>query len=133
MILISEQLPTKEDADENGLIEWFRSGVWVRGSISNDVPVDATAWRHIDERMPPYYSWEGVKDATNFLYIAAFFYTDNDHPDPVGAIYNNQLPRAIIDVLAHYNVFPEKTVTQQSKMWYVKTAYLQLMKEGKIG
>jgi len=38
--------PTEHDADSHGMVEWKRSGLWVRGLVwSDDPPVDATHWR----------------------------------------------------------------------------------------
>lgn len=46
----SEQLPSADDADENGFVEWLRSGQWLRG-LWEEQPVDATRWRCMSTRI----------------------------------------------------------------------------------
>lgn len=46
----SVQMPAAEDADENGFVEWLRSGVWLRGLVSGNRPVDATHWRPLPSK-----------------------------------------------------------------------------------
>lgn len=46
----SEQRPSADDADENGFVEWLRSGQWLRG-LWNDQPIDATRWRCMSVRI----------------------------------------------------------------------------------
>lgn len=45
-----ERLPKADDADENGFVEWLRSGQWLRG-LWEDKPVDATRWRCMNVRV----------------------------------------------------------------------------------
>ncbi len=45
-----ERLPKADDADENGFVEWLRSGQWLRG-LWEDQPVDATRWRCMSVRV----------------------------------------------------------------------------------
>lgn len=47
----AQRLPTQDDADDNGDVEWLRSGVWMRGRVSTGVPVDATRWRCLGVRV----------------------------------------------------------------------------------
>ncbi|WP_300500756.1 hypothetical protein [Marinobacter sp.] len=47
----SERLPQEDDADENGFVEWLRSGVWLRGPVSEGKPVDASRWRSMGSRI----------------------------------------------------------------------------------
>ncbi|MGX1201244.1 hypothetical protein [Marinobacter sp. MBR-105] len=46
----SERLPTKDDADEHGFVEWLRSGQWLLG-LWQEKPVDATRWRCMSARV----------------------------------------------------------------------------------
>ncbi|WP_372997686.1 hypothetical protein [Marinobacter sp.] len=45
-ILCEERLPSQEDANAQGMVEWLRSGVWMHGAF-DELPVDATRWRKI--------------------------------------------------------------------------------------
>lgn len=38
------RLPTHADANSAGMVDWLRSGIWMRGPY-NETPVDATRWR----------------------------------------------------------------------------------------
>lgn len=49
-VACSERLPTEDDADANGFVEWRRSGRWVRNLVSGGQPVDATHWRRLPAR-----------------------------------------------------------------------------------
>lgn len=40
--------PRLHDADSKGFIEWKRSGQWLRHILDDEIPVDATDWRHTD-------------------------------------------------------------------------------------
>lgn len=40
-------LPSDKDSDPHGNVEWLRSGIWMRGSVSDGQPIDATRWRSI--------------------------------------------------------------------------------------
>jgi hypothetical protein len=44
-ILITERLPTKEDANKNNDVIWIRSEHWECLGRWDKVPVDATAWK----------------------------------------------------------------------------------------
>lgn len=46
----SEKRPSADDADENGFVEWLRSGQWLRGPWKEQ-PVDATRWRCMGARI----------------------------------------------------------------------------------
>ena len=39
------RLPSSDDADKNGMVEWLRSGVACRNTVDGGRPVDATHWR----------------------------------------------------------------------------------------
>lgn len=45
----SDRLPTSEDANSNAMVEWLRSGIWMRGAF-NEQPVDATRWRPLPDK-----------------------------------------------------------------------------------
>ena len=79
------------------------------------------------------YSMGRVVQAINTLFAKAYPNIAVAVADVVEESYNGAISRAITDILAHYSVFESKECDIVYELSYLKIAYMQLVREGKIG